>query len=505
MYFVKSFVGEYMKYGYIVIGVFTCAVLLIIGFLVTNKVAYAKNIRSFKYTAQQTVDSMGVGWNLGNTFDAAMAAKADETYWGQPVTTWEMISEIKNKGFKTIRIPVTWTYKTSGYPDYIIDKAWLDRVEEVVTYADEEDMYIIINAHHEGKNIIPTYAKQEECTRMLSCIWTQIADRFERFGNNLIFEVQNEPREEGSANEWTGGTAETKAVVNAYNEAAVEAIRDTGGNNIVRKIMIPGVAASSSENVIKAIKVPEDDNNIILSVHAYNPYDFAMKGTGTSVWGSDFDKREIDSFMNMLYNNYVSKGQPVIIGEFGATNKNNTESRIVHGEYFTSAARKCGITCVLWDNGVISPGEEAFGEFNREQLSWYFPEIVNAMLAGEAKYAKEVYVEGEDDDISPEPEATPESTQNPGTTEPDDNNSQGKTPESQSNTDIRGSSSAKEPTADPVQINNLSNSGNTDKSADKTDNNSGNKHSYKLITSKNKKVKLTGKRYILKNGKSYRI
>jgi len=341
---------------------------------------------SFDLTAQQLVDRMGVGWNLGNTFDSAKSATGDETSWGKPYTTKEMIQGVKDAGFKTIRIPTTWTYKLSEGPDYKIDEAWINRVEEVVGYALDSGLYVILNTHHEGEHIIPTYEKQEEVNAMISMLWKQIATRFEKYGGNLIFEVLNEPRLEGSDTEWTGGTAEVREVVNSYNMTALNAIRTTGGNNAKRKVMIPSVAAATTDVALTELYIPDDDN-IIVSVHAYSPYTYAMQYPGVSTWGSDSDKSGLDWEMKRLNEMFVSKGIPVIIGEFGTTNKDNLSSRITHAEYYVQAARKQGITCVWWDNGNNSVGAENFGIYDRQNLSWYYPELVSKMIASEASVA----------------------------------------------------------------------------------------------------------------------
>lgn len=342
----------------------------------------AENITGFEMTAQEMVDDMGVGWNLGNTLDSAMNSWGNETTWGNPYTTKAMIDEVRKAGFKTIRIPITWTYKTSGSPNYIINTTWMDRAEEVVNYALDNGMYVILNTHHENANIVPSYAKQEECSRMVSKIWTQIAQRFEKYGGNLIFEVLNEPRVENGENEWNGATAEVRDVVNKYNQAALDAIRATGGNNELRKVMIPTVSASMADSALADFVVP-DDSNVIVSIHGYAPYSFAMEYPGTSTWGTDSEKAAIDWQMMQLYDKFVSKGIAVVIGEFGTINKDNLDARVTHAAYYVKKARQFGITCVWWDNGVGNVGAENYGLLDRRNLTWYFPEIVNAMITSE--------------------------------------------------------------------------------------------------------------------------
>ena len=329
-------------------------------------------------TALQIVSEMKVGWNLGNTMDCG----GPETAWGNPVTTHAMIDKIKQQGFNTLRIPTTWNNHFGGAPNYTIDSAWLDRVEQIANYAFDNNMYVIINAHHENSWARPTYADLPTVKTKLAAIWTQIANRFKNYGDYLIFETLNEPRLEGSPEEWTGGTAEGRDCVNQENLAAVNAIRATGGNNSTRFIMCPTYAAAGYQNTTDAFVVPNNDPRIIVSIHNYSPYTFAMEYPGVSTWGTDADKASLNAEFDLFYNKFIKNGRAVVIGESGTTNKNNTSVRVTHAEYFYSALRARQITGIWWDNNLSNVGGENFGIFNRSALSWYFPDIANAVIRG---------------------------------------------------------------------------------------------------------------------------
>ncbi|WP_310937337.1 glycoside hydrolase family 5 protein [Clostridium sp. SHJSY1] len=338
-------------------------------------------------TAQQLVDDMKVGWNLGNTLDADGRASSDslssEWSWGNPKTTHAMIDKIKAAGFNTVRIPTTWYDHMGSSPNYTIDANWFKRVEEVMNYAFDNDMYVILNLHHENSWIVPTYAKQQQATDQLTKVWTQIANKFNKYGDHLIFETMNEPRPIGAANEWTGGSFENRDVVNKYNLAAVNTIRNTGGNNKTRCIMVPTVAASASAVTINDLVIPNNDNRVIVSLHMYSPYSFAMDINGTSSWGSTSDKMSLDAELEAVSNKFVKNGHPVVVGEFGTINKNNQPARAAHAEYFVKAARSRHITPVWWDNGVSTVGKsETYGIFNRNKLTWDCPEVVQALTKG---------------------------------------------------------------------------------------------------------------------------
>lgn len=364
------------------------AAIAVIGvaFTVRGVNAYASEIPMKSSTA--IVDEMGLGWNLGNTLDSysdwvnSSDPKEHEKSWGNPVTTKEMIDKVKEGGFKTIRIPVTWTKHIGDAPEYTIDGAWMDRVQEVVDYAIENNMYVILNTHHDSDWIIPSYEKEAEITDKIEKVWSQIADRFKDYDDHLILETFNEIREKGSPYEWNGGTEEGRDVLNHYNAAAVKAIRESGGNNDERAIIVQTYAASGSSNAIDGFVLP-DSKNLIVSLHSYSPYNFAMNAYDqwqTDKWGSEADKENLKNELQYYYDSFVAKGVPLVMGEMGSTNKNNTDDRKELAKYYIQYAKERHIPCIWWDNGLHGEGGENFGLFDRNNLNWYFPEIHNALV-----------------------------------------------------------------------------------------------------------------------------
>lgn len=319
-------------------------------------------------TSMEFVAGMKPGWNLGNALDTE---STNETAWGNPATTKAMIDAIKERGFETIRIPVTWSYHTGASPEYIIEESWLNRVQEVVNYARDNDMYVIINIHHDDTWIIPTYALADSVKSRLNKTWTQIANRFKEYSDYLIFELLNEPRHENTPLEWTGGTPEGRDVVNQYNKTCLDAIRATGGNNLTRHIMMASYAASPG--TVNHLVIP-DDERIIVSIHNYFPFEFSI-GNG-STWGTDQDKVEMDRSFDNIRNKFIANGKPVIMGEWSSTNNAGGADRLAHAEYYANGCVERGILPVWWDNGNIGGS----GIFNRDNLTWYFPEIADAVI-----------------------------------------------------------------------------------------------------------------------------
>ena len=333
-------------------------------------------------TAKELTSNMKIGWNLGNSLDALGSGMSSETAWGNPKTTKAMIDDIKAQGFNTIRIPVSWGRHTDK--DGNVDEQWMKRVKEVVDYAYKNDMYVILNSHHDNEYYdIGGCAKSDKTykasEKKMTKLWTQIANEFKKYNEHLIFETLNEPRAEGSAKEWTGGTGAEREVVNNLNSAIVSAIRATGGNNEYRYIMVPAYAATSNMGALRAMKLP-DDERIIVSVHAYSPYNYAMN-SGYSKKFSDSDKKELDKFFSDLNSLFISKGIQVVIGEFGATNKGDEADRCLWAEYYVKGAAKYGIPCVWWDNNSgDSEGGECFGIYNRKTGEWTFKDLADTLI-----------------------------------------------------------------------------------------------------------------------------
>lgn len=338
-------------------------------------------------SSMELIKEMKIGWSLGNTFDGGgkgnkgASPKTLETAWGNPQTTKEMIDEVVKGGFNIIRIPVTWDWSTGEAPDYKISDAFMDRVQEVVDYAVANDVFVILNIHHETWHY-PTEDNYEAASDRLKKIWTQIGTRFGGYNEKLIFEGLNEPRVIGSSEEWTGGSPGTREIVNKLNFDFVETIRSLGGNNKLRHLMIPGYAASSSTEAMKAIKIPENDDKIIVSVHAYTPYNFALNtGSGsTDKWVAKGHRADIDRIADDIKTLFIDKGVAAMIGEFGAVNRDNELYRADWIKYYVARMKQIGVSCVLWDNGAFSGGGENFGFFDRRTLTFRYPKMLEAAM-----------------------------------------------------------------------------------------------------------------------------
>lgn len=351
--------------------------------------------------AFQYVRGMKIGVSLGNTFDAfkdtGLSNEMDtETAWVSIKTSRSMIQAFHKAGFETIRIPVSWHNHVDG--DYNISEQWAARVNEVVDWAIEDGMHVILNIHHdnheEANGFYPDKAHLEQSRKYVKRIWEQLAERYKDYDDKLIFESLNEPRLVGNQYEWwfPAGNAEVKEAtecINELNQLFVDTVRGTGGNNATRYLMCPGYDASCDGALHPDYKVPQDTaemegkHHIMVSVHAYTPYSFALDLNGTSYfsWEKESSTKDIDSFMDRLYNRFVVKEIPVVIGEFGALDKKgNLQERVDFSAYYIAAAKSRGMTALWWDNNAFSGNGENFGLLYRMGGYFIYEDIVNALM-----------------------------------------------------------------------------------------------------------------------------
>ena len=339
-------------------------------------------------TATELVANIKVGWNLGNTLDcsgldwlgANPTVSQLETAWGNPVTTKAMITTIKNAGFNAIRIPVSWNKVVDA--NYNIRPDWMARVTEIVNYAIDNDMYVLLNTHHDEGIFKFTNAQKAASLNAFGKIWAQIADNFKNYNEKLVFEALNEPRTKGSASEWNGGSAEEHSVLNEHYQLFVNTVRASGGNNDKRILMINPYGASGSQIAMNELHIPTDTkpNKIIASFHNYAPWDFASTGSADT-WSmvNTADVLPITDPIDFAYNRFVSHNIPVIIGEFGATDKNNEPARATWAKCYVLYAIGKDIKCFWWDGGSTTK------LLNRSNNTFFFPQIVDALMSGTVK------------------------------------------------------------------------------------------------------------------------
>ncbi|MBP5626325.1 MAG: cellulase family glycosylhydrolase [Bacteroidales bacterium] len=346
--------------------------------------------------AWEMMKTLGPGWNLGNQLDAYINWESDrrdypdETCWGNKKATQATFDGVKAAGFKSVRIPVSWLRMIGPAPDYKIDGSWMDRVAEVVGYAHNAGLQVIVNTHHDEnhgsdthwldiKNAAKDPALNTSIKAAIKAVWTQIATKFKDCGEWLILEGFNELNDGG----W-GWSPEFRAdptrqcnILNEWNQVFVDAVRATGGNNATRWLGVPTYAANS--DFATYLTMPSDPaGKTMISVHFYDPSDYTLGEPQYDEWGHtgtpgkkapNGDEDRVREVFGKLWKNYVEKDIPVYVGEYGASMRRKSSTRAwafykYYMEYVSKAAKTYGLPCFLWDNGAGGEGQEQHGYIN---------------------------------------------------------------------------------------------------------------------------------------------
>ena len=341
-------------------------------------------------TAAEITAEMGTGWNLGNTMDGHTGFTPGETVWQPTVTTQKTIDAVHDAGFSTIRVPVTWGTMIDDSNGYKIDEAWLSRVQDIVDYAILQNMYVIVNIHHDGAEqtgwlrIAYTGDELELVKEKFAAVWEQIALAFRDYDEHLIFEAMNEvcgddPSEAGYIQDYR--------TIEALNQIFVDTVRATGGNNEKRWLSVPPRYTNIINVLMEkyAFTMPDDPaGHLMLSVHDYD-YSFGIQANMNATYWNQEKALNLSKYMQQLKEAYVDKGIPVVLGEYGAVNKNNLGNRVY---YYEAMNRMCvlnGIIPVTWDIGWYDRGQNpdyTFSLFDRATGEQLYPEVITGILRG---------------------------------------------------------------------------------------------------------------------------
>lgn len=361
-------------------------------------------------TAQQMFEKMGMGINIGNT----MEVPSNPTWWGNNFPTEGYIDTVKAAGFNTIRIPCAWYShsnamsrdSSAAHPDKPvadivpgggeneIAKSWMDSVQTVVDYCMRAGLVTILNIHWDSDWLEGRLndTDKEKVNARQKDFWTQIATRFRDYNENLLFASANEP-----ATTDANYKHETEILM-TYHQTFVNAVRATGGNNGSRTLIIQGPSTSIDRSVeaYPASKMPTDvvPNRLMFEVHYYDPSPYTIVGDpvnwGVEVqpqyyWGEENYATGDEAVHNCGYNpwgggmgtpcsaadamnafkkmkeNYVDKGIPVIIGEYGANDRlevltgekyaRHRKGRIGWYSAVANAAVANKVVPIAWDTG----------------------------------------------------------------------------------------------------------------------------------------------------------
>lgn len=348
-------------------------------------------------TATQVASSMTVGWNIGNSLEAVWSTG---DAWSETNVNQQLIDSVKAAGFNTIRIPIAWDNHSTNS---VIDAAWLTRVKQVVDYCIGRQMYVIINIHWDNgwlENNCTTSA-QTAVNAKQKTYWTQIANYFKSYDEHLLFASANEPNVDD---------ATQMTVLLSYHQTFINAVRATGGNNSQRILIVQGPGTDTEKTFSLMNTMPTDNvtGRLMAEVHYYTPYQYCLMSTDASwgkmfyYWGSCFhstsdashnptwgEEAFLDTQFKNMKSQFVDKGIPVIVGEFGVnkrlslTGANATlhlASREYYFRYITTAARKNGLILVYWDPGF--QGDNSTTLFDRLTGAQTDRSGINALMYG---------------------------------------------------------------------------------------------------------------------------
>lgn len=348
----------------------------------------SENKQPFKIlTGEELTKDMGAGWNLGNTMDGHTGFTPGETIWQDVKTTKKLIKSVHDMGFNTVRIPVTWGTMIDDSNDYKIKESWISRVQDIVDYCVSQDMYAIVNIHHDGAEqtgwLRIATDDQEGLEKKFTGVWKNIATTFKDYDEHLIFESMNEVCGVNMT------VLEENQAVMRLNQLFVDTVRATGSNNAERWLMVPGKYnyIDSVCNPNNKFSLPQDtvENRLIVSVHIYTPWTFCgSKDSGItsySVTGLSANDKEVKP----LYDTYTSKGIPVVVGEYGCLNKDNPTERAFYLEGMNRIFKKYKCVGVYWDQGWYDRTQKpdySFSIIDRQTGKAIEKEVTDALMRG---------------------------------------------------------------------------------------------------------------------------
>lgn len=329
--------------------------------------------RGVESSALQIASNIKIGFNIGNTLEAT--GGKSETWWGNPKITREFVAFVKQAGFSAIRLPVSWDqYANPATAE--IDPNWLNRVKEVVQYCVDNNLYVIVNIHWDGgwleNNVVP--AQQVQNNAKQKAYWEQIATRLAEFDEHVLFASANEPNVE---------TAEQMAVLRSYHQTFIDAVRATGGKNAHRVLIVQGPSTDIDKTNRLWTQMPSDtaSHKLMVEIHYYSPWNYTGM-TKDESWGNQFfywgkgfhsttdtahnptwgEEETVDQQFKLMKTQFVDKGIPVVMGEFGTgVRKNLTgedlqlhlDSRAYYFNYITKQAIANGLLPFYWDIGEL--------------------------------------------------------------------------------------------------------------------------------------------------------
>lgn len=326
-------------------------------------------------SALELTQVMGHGWNLGNTLESCgdwIAQWGDgttasyETAWGNPVTTKAMINGLKQSGISSVRVPVAWSNMMTDTENYTISQDYFNRVDEVLNYVLDNDMYAIVNIHYDNGWWTMFGTDYDEAMKKYKSMWEQLSEHYKDYSSKLIFESANE--ELGSRfkeNNSSLSDNECYKLTNEINQTFVDIVRKSGGNNDNRFLLIAGYDTNIDKTCDDRYIMPTDttDNHLLVSVHYYSPVTYCLANTEDNSWGymdswgSESDYAYMKNQLGKMQK-FTEQGYGVIIGEYGVATKKIGEDSYIKKDgtdkFMQSVldiSAEYNLCPILWDAG----------------------------------------------------------------------------------------------------------------------------------------------------------
>ncbi len=326
-------------------------------------------------SALELTQVMGHGWNLGNTLESCgdwIAQWGDgttasyETAWGNPVTTKAMIDGLKQSGISSVRVPVAWSNMMTDTENYTISQDYFNRVDEVLNYILDNDMYAIVNIHYDNGWWTMFGTDYDEAMKKYKSMWEQLSEHYKDYSSKLIFESANE--ELGSRfkeNNSSLSDNECYKLTNEINQTFVDIVRKSGGNNDNRFLLIAGYDTDIDKTCDDRYIMPTDttDNHLLVSVHYYSPVTYCLANTEDNSWGymdswgSESDYAYMKNQLGKMQK-FTEQGYGVIIGEYGVATKKIGEDSYIKKDgtdkFMQSVldiSAEYNLCPILWDAG----------------------------------------------------------------------------------------------------------------------------------------------------------
>jgi len=341
------------------------------GLYLSYKDSIAPDAAGMASTALEIAKNIKIGLNVGNTLEAT----GSETGWGNPLITNDLIKAIKQNGFNAIRLPCDW----NQYADPTtakISASWLARVKQVVQYCVDNQLYVILNIHWDGGWLENncTVDKQVANNAKQKAFWEQIATTFRDFDEHVLFASANEPNV---------ADATQMSVLLSYHQTFINTVRASGGKNAYRVLVVQGPSTDieKTNNLMASLPTDKTPNRMMAEVHYYTPYNFCgltkdeTWGNMAYYWGANYhsttdaahnstwgEEATVDTNFGLMKKQFVDKGIPVVIGEFGVIRRDNLTgdalklhlaSRAYFLKYVTKQAIANGLLPFFWDTGGL--------------------------------------------------------------------------------------------------------------------------------------------------------